>query len=60
MGRSSFNIPKGYHCSPELPLLFLSLASRKNYIALYHMGIYANKELMEWFVKEYLSTLNIN
>ena len=45
--------PKGYHCSPELPLPFLSLASRKNYIALYHMGIYANKELMEWFVEEY-------
>ena len=43
----------GYHCSPELPLPFLSLASRKNYIALYHMGIYANKELMEWFVEEY-------
>ena len=45
--------PKGYHCSPELPLPFLSLSSRKNYIALYHMGIYANKELMTWFIKEY-------
>ena len=45
--------PKGYHCSPELPLPFLSLASRKNYIALYHMGIYVNKKLMEWFVQEY-------
>ena len=45
--------PKGYHCSPELPLPFLSLAARKNYIALYHMGIYADKELMKWFIKEY-------
>ena len=45
--------PKGYHCSPELPLPFLSLAARKNYIALYHMGIYADKELMNWFIKEY-------
>ena len=45
--------PKVYHCSPELPLPFLSVASRKNYIALYHMGIYVNKELMEWFVEEY-------
>jgi len=45
--------PKGYHCSPELPLPFLSLAVRKNYIALYHMGIYADKELMKWFIKEY-------
>ena len=32
--------PKGYHCSPELPLPFLSLAARKNYIALYHMCTY--------------------
>ena len=45
--------PKGYHCSPELPLPFLSLASRKNYIALYHMGIYANEDLMKWLKKEY-------
>jgi len=45
--------PKGYHCSPELPLPFLSLSSRKNYIALYNMGIYANKELMKWFIEEY-------
>tara|TARA_B110000116_G_C16351554_1_gene365601 strand:- start:25 stop:465 length:441 start_codon:yes stop_codon:yes gene_type:complete len=45
--------PKGYHCSPELPLPFLSLAARKNYIALYHMGIYANEDLMKWFKKEY-------
>ena len=45
--------PNGYHCSPELPLPFLSLAARKNYIALYHMGIYADKELMDWFINEY-------
>ena len=43
--------PKGYHCSPELPLPFLRIW--KNYIALYHISIYANKELMEWFVEEY-------
>ncbi len=36
-----------------VPLLFLSLASQKNYIALYHMGIYGNKELKKWFVDEY-------
>ncbi len=45
--------PDGYHCSPELPLPFISIASQKNFIALYHMGIYANPELMEWFVNEY-------
>ena len=45
--------PDGYHCTPELPLPFISYASRKNFIALYHMGIYSNPELLTWFVKEY-------
>jgi hypothetical protein len=45
--------PGGYHCSPDLPLPFINLASQKNFIALYHMGIYSNKELHDWFVKEY-------
>ncbi|HIG31914.1 MAG TPA: DUF1801 domain-containing protein [Flavobacteriales bacterium] len=45
--------PDGYHCTPELPLPFMNLASQKNFIALYHMGIYANHELMQWFVSEY-------
>lgn len=45
--------PKGYHCSPELPLPFVNIASQKNFIALYHMGIYANPEVHDWFVTEY-------
>ena len=45
--------PKGYHCTPELPLPFMSFASQKNSINFYHMGIYANPELYEWFVTEY-------
>lgn len=45
--------PAGYHCSPELPLPFVNLASQKNFIALYHMGLYANPELLNWFVSEY-------
>ena len=45
--------PDGYHCSPELPLPFTSIASQKNFIALYHMGIYANKEVLDWFLAEY-------
>ena len=45
--------PKGYHCSPELPLPFMSFASQKNSINFYHMGIYANPELYDWFVAEY-------
>ena len=45
--------PKGYHCDPKLPLPFINIASQKNFIALYHMGIYANPELYKWFVNEY-------
>ncbi|HET8839705.1 MAG TPA: DUF1801 domain-containing protein [Flavobacteriaceae bacterium] len=45
--------PNGYHCDPKLPLPFLSIASQKNFIALYHMGIYADKQLHDWFVEEY-------
>jgi hypothetical protein len=45
--------PSGYHCNPHEPLPFAGIASQKNSINLYHMGIYANQELMEWFVNEY-------
>lgn len=45
--------PDGYHCDPKLPLPFMNLASQKNFIALYHMGIYANEQLYNWFVTEY-------
>ena len=45
--------PKGYHCTPELPLPFAGMASQKNFIAFYHMGIYANPDLLKWFVTEY-------
>ena len=45
--------PDGYHCDPSLPLPFMNLASQKNYIAVYHSGIYANKDMYNWFVEEY-------
>ena len=45
--------PAGYHCDPKLPLPFINIASQKNFIAIYHMGIYANPELLKWFVEEY-------
>lgn len=45
--------PAGYHCNPKLPLPFINLASQKNFIALYHMGLYADPQLMEWFISEY-------
>ena len=45
--------PDGYHCKPETPLPFINIASQKNFIALYHSGIYAKKALLDWFVSEY-------
>jgi hypothetical protein len=32
--------PAGYHCDPKQPLPFAALASQKNYISLYLMGLY--------------------
>lgn len=48
--------PKGYHCDTKLPLPFIALASQKNFIALYHMGIYAENDLLNWFTDEYKKT----
>jgi uncharacterized protein YdhG (YjbR/CyaY superfamily) len=45
--------PNGYHCDPSLPLPFINIASQKNHIAIYHMGLYADKNIMDWFVNEY-------
>ncbi len=45
--------PSGYHCDPKLPLPFTNIASQKNFIALYHMGIYSDKKLLDWFVNEF-------
>ncbi|PQV46018.1 uncharacterized protein DUF1801 [Jejuia pallidilutea] len=45
--------PDGYHCDPKTPLPFMSFASQKNSVNLYHSGIYAKKELYDWFVNEY-------
>ncbi len=45
--------PAGYHCDPKLPLPFLGIASQKNFIAVYHMGLYADKKLLDWFLEEY-------
>lgn len=45
--------PSGYHCKPEEPLPFAGIASQKNSVNLYHMGIYSDPELMKWFTEEY-------
>jgi hypothetical protein len=45
--------PDGYHCMPNLPLPFMNIASQKNFIAVYNMGIYSKKEVYDWFIVEY-------
>lgn len=41
--------PAGYHANPKDALPFISLASQKNHIALYHMTIYEGG-LHDWFL----------
>lgn len=45
--------PSGYHCDPKQALPFLSIASQKNFIAVYHMGIYVDQDVLNWFKVEY-------
>ena len=48
--------PAGYHCNPKDPLPFAGMASQKNSINFYHMGIYADPKLLKWFMDEYANT----
>ena len=45
--------PDGYHCDPKLPLPFMYIASQKNFVSVYHMGIYGDTKLLKWFSEEY-------
>ncbi len=45
--------PNGYHCKPSEPLPFAGIASQKNSINFYHMGLYSDPELLDWFVSAY-------
>ena len=45
--------PPGYHCDSSLPLPFINIASQKNFVAVYHMGMYMDKKLMDWFTGEF-------
>ena len=45
--------PDGYHCKPEEPLPFSGIASQKHSINFYHMGLYTDPDLLDWFVSEY-------
>ncbi|WP_310555050.1 DUF1801 domain-containing protein [Flavobacterium sp.] len=45
--------PNGYHCDPKQPLPFYGFASQKNSVNIYHMAVYADKKLYDWFVSEF-------
>ena len=45
--------PDGYHCDNILPLPFIGISNLKSSISLYHMGLYADSELLSWFKSEY-------
>jgi uncharacterized protein YdhG (YjbR/CyaY superfamily) len=49
--------PTGYHCDTKMPLPFMNLASQKNYISFYHMGLYEG-ELLDWFQEEWKLATN--
>jgi Domain of unknown function (DU1801) len=44
--------PKGYHCTPKLPLPFINIGSKKNNIALHHMGM-VDPKILDWFTDNY-------
>lgn len=45
--------PDGYHCDPKLPIGIAAIASQKNFVALYHMGMYTDTKILDWFVTEF-------
>jgi hypothetical protein len=47
--------PQGYHANPNEPVPFISIASQKDFIGFYHMGIYAYPDLLSWFKEAYFN-----
>ncbi len=45
--------PAGYHVNARQPLPFMYIASQKNFVAVYHLGLYADPELLAWFKTTY-------
>jgi len=44
--------PQGYHVDGT-PLPFIGIAVQKRHLAVYHMGMYRDTELYDWFITEY-------
>ena len=45
--------PKGYLDKTNIPLPFINIAAQKHFVAIYHMGLYADNQLEKWFKKRY-------
>jgi hypothetical protein len=45
--------PEGYHVTKDTPLPFIAVAKQKNYLSLYHLGVYSNQEVYTWFTQTY-------
>jgi hypothetical protein len=45
--------PLGYHCDPSKPLMMAALASQKNCLTVYLMGVYSDKQERAWFQKSW-------
>ena len=61
-GFFTFNVPlslypKGYHGTPGKPLPFFAIKVQKHFIALYHLGIYADPDLLNWFQDAYSNSV---
>ena len=50
--------PGGYHCDPSTPLPYAGLASQKNHLALYMMGLYMDPDDVAWFQSAWKATGN--
>ncbi len=50
--------PEGYHSNPKEPVPFISIASQKNHIALYHMGLLMFPDILNWFRENYPKHVN--
>jgi len=50
--------PPGYHCSPDQPLPFASIASQKNHMAFYSFFLYQDSKELERFQKAWKASGN--
>ncbi|MBK8557479.1 MAG: DUF1801 domain-containing protein [Lewinellaceae bacterium] len=50
---AAFIVSTGISCRPETTTAFYQYCFAKNFIAVYHMGLYAHPALLDWFLVEF-------